>query len=154
MYHIKWFNGTVSNRDFIIFLVNIQLCPHQVAPPVQIMPRPFFHERGIACGTTCDKVPMAKMDTVKDLSIISHSCKFFLWKIECKLKPTLKLKQQFLLTWVLANKSFTNVTWILDLSLTYHFEKLHFCIFFLLSPNPSKWVKWEICLKSWTKTNI
>ena len=62
------------------FLVNIQLCPHQVAPPVQIMPRPFFHERGIARGTTCDKVPKAKMDTVKDLIIISHSYNFFFMK--------------------------------------------------------------------------
>ena len=59
------------------FLVNIQLCPHQVAPPVKIMPRPIFHERGIACGTTCDKVPKAKMDTVKVIIKISHSYKFF-----------------------------------------------------------------------------
>ena len=44
------------------------------------MPRPFFHERGIACGTTWDKVPMAKMDTVKDLIIINHLYKFFLMK--------------------------------------------------------------------------
>ena len=44
------------------------------------MPRPFFYERGIACGTTCDKVPMAKIDTVKDLSIISHSYKNFFTK--------------------------------------------------------------------------
>ena len=83
----------VLTRNVILsfYLINIQLCPHQVAPPVKIMPRPFFHERGIACGTTCDKVPMAKMITVKDLSIISHSYKLFLWKIECKLKPTLKI---------------------------------------------------------------
>ena len=68
------------NKSVILsfFLVNIRLCPHQVAPPVNIMPRPFFHERGIACGTTCGKVPMAKMDTVKDLIIISHSYCFFL----------------------------------------------------------------------------
>ena len=60
--------GLKKKRDFIIFfLVNIQLCPHQVAPPLKIMPRPFFHERGIACG----KVPMATMDTVKDLNIIN-----------------------------------------------------------------------------------
>ena len=57
--------------------MNIRLCPHPVAPPVKIMPRPFFHERGIACGTTCSKVPMAKMITVKDLIIISHSYCFF-----------------------------------------------------------------------------
>ena len=62
------------------FFVNIQLCPHQVAPPVQIMPRPFFHERGIACGTTCGKVPKAKMITKKDLIIISHSYKFLFMK--------------------------------------------------------------------------
>ena len=60
------------------FLVNIRLCPHQVAPPVQIMPRPFFHERGIARGTTCEKVPMAKMDTVKVIIEISHWYTFFL----------------------------------------------------------------------------
>ena len=59
-------------------LVNIRLCPHQVAPPVNIMPRPFFHARGITCGTTCDKVPMAKMITMKDLIIISHSYCYFL----------------------------------------------------------------------------
>ena len=70
--------GLKENVIFIIFSVNIRLCPHQVAPPVKIMPRPFFHERGIACGTTCGKVPMAKMITVKDLSIISHSYCFFL----------------------------------------------------------------------------
>ena len=65
----------VLTRNVILsfFLVNSQLCPHQVAPPVNIMPRPFFHERGIARGTTCDKVPKAKMDTLKDLIIISHS---------------------------------------------------------------------------------
>ena len=62
------------------FIVNFQLCPHQVAPPVKIMPRPFFHERGIACGTTCDKVPIAKMDTVKVIIKISHSYKFFFMK--------------------------------------------------------------------------
>ena len=45
-------------------------------PPVKIGPRPFFYERGIACGTTCDKVPKAKMDTLKDLIIISHSYSF------------------------------------------------------------------------------
>ena len=38
---------------------------------------PIFHERGIACGTTCNKVPLAKMITVKDLIIISHSYRFF-----------------------------------------------------------------------------
>ena len=59
------------------FLIDIRLCPHQVAPPVKIMPRPFFHERGIACGKTCDKVPIAKMNTMKDLIIISHSYRFF-----------------------------------------------------------------------------
>ena len=61
------------------FLVNIQLFPHQVAPPVKIMPRPFFHERGIACGITCGKVPMAKMITVKNLIMISRA--FFKNKI-------------------------------------------------------------------------
>ena len=71
------FNGTQRKCDFIIFLVNIQLCPYQVAPPVKIMPCPFFHELGIALGITCDKVPMAKMITVKDLIIISHSYRFF-----------------------------------------------------------------------------
>ena len=44
------------------------------------MPRPFFHERGIACGTTCDKLPMAKMDTVKVIIKISHLYKFFFLK--------------------------------------------------------------------------
>ena len=70
----------VLTRNVILsfFLVNIQLCPHQVAPPVQIMPRPFFHERGLACGTTYDKVPMAKMDAIRDLIIISHSYTFSL----------------------------------------------------------------------------
>ena len=47
---------------------------------MQIMPRPFFHERGIARGTTYDKVPMAKMDTVKVIIKISHSYKFFFEK--------------------------------------------------------------------------
>ena len=60
------------------FKVNIRLCPHQVAPLVKIIPRPFFHENCIACGTICDKVPMAKMITVKDLIIISHSYRFFM----------------------------------------------------------------------------
>ena len=72
--------GLKRKCDFIIFLVNFQLCPHPVAPPVKIMPHPFFHERGIACGTTCDKVAMAKMITVKDPIIISHSYSFFLMK--------------------------------------------------------------------------
>ena len=65
----------VLTRNVILsfFVVNIQLCPHKVAPPAKIMPRPFFHERGIACGTTCDKVLMSKMDTLNDLIIISHS---------------------------------------------------------------------------------
>ena len=76
--------GLKRKRDFLIILLNIQLCPHQVVPPVQIMPRPFFHERGIACSTTCGKVPMAKRITVKDLIIISHS-KLLLFKLimEC-----------------------------------------------------------------------
>ena len=65
--------GLKKKGDLIIFLVNIRLCPHQLAPPVTIMPRPFFHELGITCGTTCDKVLMAKMITVIDLIIISHS---------------------------------------------------------------------------------
>ena len=69
--------GLKENVIVSFFLVNIQLCPHQVAPPVKIMPRPFFHERGIACGKTCGKVPMAKMITMKDLIIISHSYRFF-----------------------------------------------------------------------------
>ena len=51
-----------------------------MAPPVKIMPRPFFHERGIACGTTCDKVPMAEMITVNDIIKISHSYKFVFMK--------------------------------------------------------------------------
>ena len=55
------------------FLVNIQLCPLQVVPSVKIMTRPFFRERGIALGTTCDNMPMAKMIPVKDISIISLS---------------------------------------------------------------------------------
>ena len=49
-------------------------------PPVKIMPCPFFHERGIACGTTCDKVPVAKMITVNDIIKISHSNKFFFYE--------------------------------------------------------------------------
>ena len=68
----------LQNMILPFFFVNIQLCPHQVAPPVKIMPRPFFHECGIACGTTCDKVPMAKMYTVKDIIIIGSPNKFFL----------------------------------------------------------------------------
>ena len=60
----------LKKRDVIIFfVVNIQLCPHQIAPPVKIMPRPFIH----VCGIACDKVPMVKMNTLKDLIIISHS---------------------------------------------------------------------------------
>ena len=37
----------IRNVILSFFLVNIKLCPHQVAPPVKIMPRPFFHECGI-----------------------------------------------------------------------------------------------------------
>ena len=70
----------IRNAILSFFLVNFQLCPHQVAPPVKIMPRPFFHERGITCGTTCDKVPMAKMDAVKVIIKISHSYKFFIYE--------------------------------------------------------------------------
>ena len=55
--------GLKENGILSFFLVNIRVCPHQVAPPVKIMPRPFFHESGIALGTTCDKVPMTKMIT-------------------------------------------------------------------------------------------
>ena len=58
----------VPNVILYFFVVN---CPHQVPPPVTIMTRPFFYESGIALGT-CDKVPMAKMIIVKDISIISH----------------------------------------------------------------------------------
>ena len=65
--------GLKKSVIYSFFLVNIRFCPHQVAPSVKIMLRPFFHERGMACGTTCDKVPMAKMITLKDLIIISHS---------------------------------------------------------------------------------
>ena len=72
------------------FLVNIRFCPHQVAPPVKIMLRPFFHERGIACGTTCEKMPKAKMDTLKNLIIISHPYCFFLMKNGIQLKLPLK----------------------------------------------------------------
>ena len=75
-------------RDLIIFLY-IRVCPHQVAPTVKIMPRPFFHAGGIACRTTCGKVPMAKMETVKDLIIISHSYCFFLMKNGMHVKLTL-----------------------------------------------------------------
>ena len=70
-------NGTQKMRDFIIFCKYSTL-PHQVGPPVKIMPHPYFLEHGIACGTTCAKVPMAKMDTVKDLIIISHSYCFLM----------------------------------------------------------------------------
>ena len=63
----------VPNVILYFFLVNFQLCPNQVAPPVNIMPRQFFYELGIALGTTCDNVSMAKMITVKDIGIISHS---------------------------------------------------------------------------------
>ena len=73
------------------FLVNIWLCPHQVVPPVKIMPCPFFHELCMACGTTCDKVPMAKMITVKDLIIISHLYHFFLMKNGMHLQLPLKM---------------------------------------------------------------
>ena len=65
--------GLKKKRDFINILVNIQLYPYQVTPPVKIMPRPFFYERGI----TCDKVPLAKMITVKDVIVISHSYRGF-----------------------------------------------------------------------------
>ena len=59
------------------------------------MPRPLFHERGIACGTTCDKVPMAKMITMNDLIIISHS--YFIFNEKWRLhQMTLKgLAQHF-----------------------------------------------------------
>ena len=67
----------LNKWDFIIFLVNIQLCPHLAVPPVNIILCQFFHECGTACGTTCGKVPMVKMDTVKDLNIISHSYCYF-----------------------------------------------------------------------------
>ena len=80
----------IRNVILSFCLVNFQLCPHQVAPPVKIMPRPFFHERGIACGTTCDKVPKSKMITKKDLIIISHSYRFFLMKHGTQMKLHLK----------------------------------------------------------------
>ena len=54
------------------------------------MPRPLFHERGIACGTTCDKVPKAKMDTLKDLIIISHSYCFIFNENGMQVKLLLK----------------------------------------------------------------
>ena len=82
--------GLKKACSYHFFLVNIRLCPHQVAPPVKIMPRPFFHERGIASGTTSGKVPMAKMITVKDLIIISHSYCFFLMKNGMQVKLPLK----------------------------------------------------------------
>ena len=69
--------GLKKRAILSFFFSKYSTLPHQVAPPVKIMPRPFFHERGIACGTTCDKVPMAKMNTVKDVIIISHSYRFF-----------------------------------------------------------------------------
>ena len=63
----------VPNMILYFFLVTFQLCRHHVAPPVNIMTRPFFYELGIALGTTCVNVPMAKMITVKDIGIISQS---------------------------------------------------------------------------------
>ena len=53
------------------------------------MPRPFFHERGIALGTTSEKVPMAKIDTVKVIIKISHSYKLFFMKngMKCQTPP-------------------------------------------------------------------
>ena len=70
--------GLKENVILSFFLVNIQLYPHQVAPPVKIMPRPFFHKLGIAFGIICDKVPMAKMITVKYIILIRHSYHFFM----------------------------------------------------------------------------
>ena len=60
---------------------------------MKIMPRPFFYERGIACGTTCDKVLMAKMITVKEL--ISHSYCIFLIKNGMQVKLPLKIPVKF-----------------------------------------------------------
>ena len=83
--------GLKENVILSFSVVNIQLCPHQVAPPVSIMPRPFVYERGIACGTTCGKVPMAKMDIVKAVNIISHSYFFFIIaKCRCMRLPLKK----------------------------------------------------------------
>ena len=70
-HYCSWFNAL--NIAYVIFLVNIQHCRHQVAPPVKIMPLPFFHECDIVCGTTCNKLPMAKMITENVLIIFSHS---------------------------------------------------------------------------------
>ena len=85
------------------FLVNLQLCPHQVVQPVKIMPHQFFHERGITCGTTCDKVPKAKMNTLKDLIIISHlSLTFNFYAKQRYVKPPLKLNTcllNFVIPW-------------------------------------------------------
>ena len=64
----------VLTRNVILsFFSKYSTLPPSGSASCEIMPRPFFHERDIACGTTCDKVPKAKMDTLKDLIIISHS---------------------------------------------------------------------------------
>ena len=91
MYDIQLFNGTQKKGDLIIFFSKYSTLPLRVVPPVKIMPGPCFHEHGIACGTTCDKVPMAKMITMKDLIIITHSYRFFLMKNGMQLQLPLKL---------------------------------------------------------------
>ena len=67
-YYLSLISCSVPDVSISFFFVKIKLCCHQVAPPVKIMPRPFLHKRGIPCGTTCDKVRMSKMITVKDMS--------------------------------------------------------------------------------------
>ena len=81
--------GQKNARFYHFVLVNIQLCPNQVVAPVKIMPSQLVYECGIACGTTCDKVPMANMITMKDLIIISHSY-YFCMKNGMHLQLTLK----------------------------------------------------------------
>ena len=71
------------------------------------MPRPFFHERGIACGTICDKVPMAKMITVNVLIII----------IVIRINAKWRLSQLTLKGKVIPyNKLFLNSTHLLDIN--------------------------------------
>ena len=67
----------LKKSDFIIFFSKYSTLPQSGSATCESYAMPIFSECGIACGTTCGKGPMAKMDTMKDLIIISHSYRFF-----------------------------------------------------------------------------
>ena len=84
--------GLKRKCDFIIFFSKYSTLPPSGGATCENTTRPFFHECSIACGTTCDKVPVAKMITVKDLIIISHSYSFFYEKWNACETPPLRVE--------------------------------------------------------------